>query len=326
MAEQDTTRRDVLPGGTMVADRFQITGTLGKGAMGAVYAAAHAATGQKVALKFMAIGGDVDPEFVARFEREGRIMASLRHPNTIRIYDFGRDAHGDLFMAMEMLEGEGLDARIRDHVKRQTALDEAETLAIGIQICKSLQEAHATGLVHRDMKPGNVFVTTDGSGEPLVKVLDFGIAQVNESALTLAGRIMGTPTYMSPEQWQGAQLDARSDLYAVGCILFACLAGRTPFLADGNIFSLQNKHINEAPPDLRALARQPVSDGFVAVVNRALAKRPDQRFADAKAMRLALEAVAAAATTGNLPLTDPDATMALTARTLGTGAAVVGAA
>jgi len=284
--------------GTLVADRYVVNGVLGTGAMGEVYAAKHKTTGQEVALKFMLVKNDDDNEFAKRFEQEAKIMALLRHHNTIRIYDFGRTDDGALFMAMELLQGQGLDNYIRELGRKGTALTESEALAIGVQVCKSLQEAHGNGLVHRDLKPGNVFLSDDGSGERQVKVLDFGIARVHGSEMTMANTVMGTPTYMSPEQWQAKPIDGRSDLYAVGCILFACVAGRPPFLAEGNPFQLMHKHVSEPPPDVATLAKHPVSPAFVHILDIALQKLPGDRFVDAKSMRGALEAAAGGAWAG----------------------------
>ena len=285
--------------GDTIAGRFRLTGEVGKGAMGAVFAAEHVVTGQKVAVKFMIVGDDAgDQEFVKRFEQEAKVMASLRSSNSIRIYDFGRTADGALFMAMELLTGVPLDKRIRELARAGKALGERETLDIAGQILRSLTEAHALGLVHRDLKPGNIFLSDDGSGDVLAKVLDFGIARTANSQLTNVGKVLGTPTYMGPEQWKGAKVTAATDLYSVGCILFCCVAGRPPFLAGDNVMALMHKHCSEPLPDLRALAKVPVSDAFIQIVQTATAKNPADRFIDAKAMRAAVEAAAGGAWAG----------------------------
>ena len=284
--------------GDVIAGRYRVTHIVGRGAMGAVYGAEHIETGQGVAVKCMLISEAEGDQFVRRFSQEARVMASLRSPNTIRIYDFGRDSGGALYMAMELLEGVPLDKRIRDLQRQGKALGERETLEIGIQILRSLGEAHGKGLVHRDMKPGNVFLTDDGSGEVLTKVLDFGIARVADSSLTNAGNILGTPTYMSPEQWDGGELDARADLYAVGCILFCCATGQPPYRSGDNVLSLMKKHCFSPIPDVRELATEPLSEGFAHVVQIALAKERADRFADARTMREALQAVLGGAWAG----------------------------
>jgi len=284
-----------LATGSVVAGRYRVTGLVGTGAMGAVYSAEHTATGQAVALKFMMVVDNDSLEFVTRFEQEARVMAGLKHPNTIRIYDFGRTDTGAMFMAMELLHGKSLEDIVIDNTRDGTAISEAETANYGAQILKSLAEAHGQSLVHRDLKPANVFLTDDGGGETLVKVLDFGIARVHNSALTSSGRIMGTPAYMSPEQWQGSDIDARADLYSVGCILYCCVTGEPPYEAGENMLALLHKHCTGPIPDPRTVSKQPLSDAFVAVVTKALAKSPDDRYSDARAMRAALESAVAGA-------------------------------
>ena len=281
--------------GSVVAGRYRVTGLVGTGAMGAVYSAEHTATGQAVALKFMMMVDNESLEFVTRFEQEARVMAGLKHPNTIRIYDFGRTDTGAMFMAMELLHGKSLEDIIIDNSRAGTAISEAETANYGAQILKSLAEAHGQSLVHRDLKPANVFLTDDGGGETLVKVLDFGIARVHNSALTSSGRIMGTPAYMSPEQWQGSDIDARADLYSVGCMLYCCVTGQPPYEAGENMLALLHKHCTGPIPDPRAVSKQPLSDAFVHVITTALAKRPQDRYSDARAMRAALESAVAGA-------------------------------
>ena len=296
MQEPKSTSNSAI--GEVVAGRFRITGTVGKGAMGAVYAAEHTGTGQRVALKFMIVDGEESQEFVARFEQEARVMAGLKHPNTIRIYDFGQSADGAMFMAMELLAGQGLDRVIKENTRQGTTMGEAEAASYGAQILKSLAEAHGQGLVHRDLKPGNVFLTDDGGGEILCKVLDFGIARTSASEMTGSGRLLGTPSYMSPEQWQSSRVDARADLYAVGCILHCCVTGAPPFSGGDNAMALMNKHLHEPPPDPRMRAQVPLSDAFCQVIATALAKDPGARYADARSMRMALEAAVGGAWAG----------------------------
>jgi len=284
--------------GDIIGGRFRITGTVGRGAMGAVYGGEHVETGQRVAVKCMLVADEEGEEFVRRFSQEARVMAGLKSPNTIRIYDFGRAADGALYMAMELLTGTPLDKHIRELQRKGETMDERSVLEIGVQILRSLGEAHNQGLVHRDMKPGNVFLTDDGSGEVLVKVLDFGIARVADSSLTNAGKVLGTPTYMSPEQWEGERIDARSDLYSVGCILYCCATGQPPYQAGENMLSLMKKHCCDPIPDPREIAKGELSDGFVQVMQSAMAKTAGDRFADARAMREALQAVLGGAWAG----------------------------
>ena len=298
MREQTLATKDMAQVGDVVAGRYKVTGIVGKGAMGSIFAAEHCTTGQAVALKFMLTEGEGD-EFVARFEQEARVMASLRHPNTIRIYDFGQTDSGALFMAMELLHGQGLDSYIRENTRLGKTMSEVEAADYCTQILKALEEAHRQGLVHRDLKPGNIFLTDDGSGETLCKVLDFGIARVEDSEMTNAGRILGTPSYMSPEQWRGGTIDARSDLYAVGCILYCCVTGSPPFTVEGGSpYQMMHKHLNEQPEDPRKRARQPLSDAFLQVVTTAMSKDVERRYVDARSMRQALQAAAGGAWAG----------------------------
>lgn len=287
-----------LEPGSVIASKYRVTGTVGSGAMGAVYKGEHVESGQKVAVKFILAAADASNDAVARFKQEAKIMANLRHPNTVRLYDFGTTETGQMYMAMELLTGKPLDAEIRERFRANRPFTERETLEIGLQILRSLAEAHGQGLVHRDLKPGNVFLADDGSGETIVKVLDFGIARVEDSELTQQGQAVGTPAYMSPEQWRADKnIDARSDLYAVGAILYCCLTGKAPFPAD-KLATMLGRVMSEPAPDVRTTAATPVSAGLAEVIAVALRKLPEERFADAKSMRGALEAVLGGAWAG----------------------------
>ncbi len=276
--------------GQVVAGRYKLGGVLGRGGFGAVYQAHHLSTHQQLAIKFLAI--DLESEgdsAIRRFFKEAKVTSQLTHPNTVRVYDFGQSENGALFMAMELLVGPTLERLLRDRTVSGSPLSEAEACDIGIAVLRSLAEAHAKDLVHRDLKPANIMIAAVPDEAPVVKVVDFGIARTRESSLTGAGRL-GTPNYMSPEQCAGRDLDGRSDLYALGAVLFRCITGRAPFRADDPL-AIMYSHRHESPPDPRALAPGKVSDAFAEVLLRALAKDPDARFADAKAMRQALEGV-----------------------------------
>ncbi|MSP92132.1 MAG: serine/threonine protein kinase [Myxococcales bacterium] len=284
--------------GALVAERYRITGTVGRGAMGAVYAAQHVDSGQKVALKFMSAPEAEGTDAALRFMQEARVMAELHSPHTIRLYDFGRTSDGAMFMAMELLVGKPLNAHLKDLAEARRTMGQVEAADIAIQVLRSLGEAHARGLVHRDLKPGNIFLTDDGTGDVLAKVLDFGIARVADSGLTQAGHVLGTPLYMSPEQWRSDPVDGRADLYALGCVLFHCVAGHAPFGSSGNVMALMLQHCDAALPDPRPDAKEPLADEFVAVMHRAMEKKTADRFADAREMRLALEAAVGGAWAG----------------------------
>jgi serine/threonine protein kinase len=253
--------------------------------MGVVYAASDEKLGRAVAVKTMSsLGGDETAR--KRFWREAKAAASVNHPNVCQLYEIGEDA-GELFIAMELLEGETLTERLR-----RGALSVAEALPIGLGILAALQALHARGIVHRDLKPSNVFLTPHG-----VKLLDFGLARTSNSdaaltigstsGLTRTGMVLGTPRYMAPEQVTGEALDARSDLFAAGAILFEMLAGRPAF--DGkNAVEILHATIYEQPP---ALTGSPAVAAADRVIRRALAKRPAERPASADAMAEELHAV-----------------------------------
>jgi serine/threonine-protein kinase len=265
-----------------LTERYTIDQKLGEGGFGAVFRGTHRQMSTPVAIKVLHAQHASSAETVARFEQEARRSASLKHPNTIRVFDFGRDDDGSLFLVMELLEG----APLSHHIKQgRLAVD--RVVHILAQALSALDEAHQQGLVHRDLKPDNIFLTRLGKDPDFVKVLDFGIAKAldGNAKLTASGVVIGTPTYMSPEQCRGAALDPRSDLYSLACIAYEMLAGRPPFLSDsvvGYIFA----HVQQAP-DLTKLAPN-VPSPLVAWVGRCLEKDPAARFTSADEARDAL--------------------------------------
>ena len=267
---------------------YTVTGKLGQGGMGIVYAARDERLGRSVALKTMSsLGGDETAR--KRFEREARAAASVNHPNICQLYEIGED-DGELFIAMELLEGEPLGERLK-----REALSVAEAVPIALSILAALSALHARGIVHRDLKPSNVFLTPHG-----VKLLDFGLARPSDptdsdasaspaagTELTRTGMVLGTPRYMAPEQVTGDGLDARSDLFAMGAILFEMLAGRPAFTGK-NAVEILHATLYEQPP---ALSGSPAVAAVDRVIRRALAKRPRERPASADAMAEELRAV-----------------------------------
>jgi eukaryotic-like serine/threonine-protein kinase len=254
---------------------YAIVRKLGQGGMGVVYAARDERLERTVALKTMAT---VANEEVARkrFWREARAAASVNHPNICQIYEIGEE-HGELFIAMELLEGEGLGDRLR-----RGSLSARETLPVALGILAALSALHARGIIHRDLKPSNVFLTAHG-----VKLLDFGLARpeldpavTTDDSITGTGAVMGTPRYMAPEQAAGDTVDTRSDLFAAGAILFEMLAGR-PAFGGRTIAEVLHATRYEQPP---ALTGSSVVAAIDRVIRRALAKRPDERPATADAM------------------------------------------
>lgn len=243
------------PMGTLIADRYRIDAVLGIGGFGAVYKCTQTTMNQTVAVKVLRSEHLASVEHVKRFTREAQAVSKLKHPNTIHIFDFGVHTDGALYLAMEYLEGETLAHRL----DRNGLIYWEDLVKIMGQVCHSLTEAHAVGLVHRDLKPENIMLLPVAGDPNFVKVLDFGIAKVqkNEGAgprdasLTEAGMIMGTPTYMSPEQARGELIDARSDLYSLGIMMYEALTGKPPFQGDSAMTVLV-AHIKDPP---RAMPR-----------------------------------------------------------------------
>ncbi len=276
--------------GDVVDGRYHIEFVLGRGSWSVVYAATSVRTGQPVALKMLLRGlpcGDAQAE--QRFFREAQVTAALQHPNTLRVFDVGRTSGGALYIASERLSGPTLEEELSAQAARGRPMSEAEVLEIADAVLRSLAEAHDKGLVHRDLKPANV-VLHEVAGERVVKVVDFGIASLKGQRITERGVSLGTPDYMSPEQCARQDLDGRSDLYALGVILYRALTCRVPFVGD-DVFAVMEQHRESDPPDVRE-AMPDVSEGVALLIDRALQKHPDHRFQDARKMQ---EAVARAA-------------------------------
>lgn len=272
-----------------IADRYTLRGELGAGGMGVVYEAFDERLSRPVALKLIHPHRDAASNAIERLEREALSAARLGHPNIVRVLDFGRAEDG-AFLVMEQLTGETLEARVVDRGR----LDPARAVKIHLQLLDALDAAHAEGVVHRDVKPSNVYLTRLADGSELVKLLDFGLAYLLEEAaakkLTATGIAIGTPAYMSPERVRGAPVDARSDLYAVGVSLYECLTGELPFAAATPV-ALRGQILLEQAPSIRD-KRPEIAAALVGVVERAMAKEPDARFATARAMSEALRAAA----------------------------------
>ncbi len=296
--------------GQTLGGKYFIHQLLGHGGMGDVYKATHLTLDRPVVLKLLKKLFHSDQSLVQRFHREARAASRLNHPNSITIIDFGQTDDGTLFMAMEYLAGRSLERVISD----EQSVPEPRVVHIGAQILAALAEAHALGIIHRDLKPANVMIEPRRDEPDFVKVLDFGIAKLNEPGgggpgLTQAGIVCGTPGYMSTEQVRGEELDARSDLYAVGVILYEMLTGVLPFDSDTPL-GLVTRHLVEDPPPLAA--RRPglvVSPALAAVIMRALARDRRDRFASADEMRGALQSCATAAAPSMRPTPLPSSTM-----------------
>jgi eukaryotic-like serine/threonine-protein kinase len=273
--------------------RYRLQAPIGRGGMNEVWLAWDATLRRSVALKILRNADDSDPHELARFEREARAASTLSSPHTIRIFDFGASDDGVHYIAMEYLSGADLAAV----VKSRGPMPPGRVVHIGRQACESLAEAHERGIVHRDIKPHNLFLTRVGHEWDFVKLLDFGIAHLHEPGevvtQTRTGTIKGTPTYMAPEVCAGGHAVAASDIYSLGATLYFLLAGVPPF-AEGSLARLMFAHQYEppAPPSLRRGAALP--GPLEEAVMRCLAKRPQERFASVVELAVALAAAAAA--------------------------------
>ena len=275
---------EVLPPNTRLARRYVIRERLGGGGMAQVYRGEHETIARPVAIKVLSKALCVTPSIVVRFLQEARASSKVRHENVVEVTDFGETEDGRPFIVMEFLEGEDLD----DTLRREGPLPWERARAMLVQILSALQAAHEKGVIHRDMKPENVFRISRMGSDDFMKVFDFGIAKVLQEdggsarPLTLEGQVMGTPAYMSPEQCLGEDIDARSDVYAVGGIAYQMLTGRTPFVGDNAGTLLYNQVYEEAPPMAEAAPGVQVEPSVESRVMRALCKRPEDRYASAK--------------------------------------------
>jgi tetratricopeptide (TPR) repeat protein len=265
----------------LLAERFELLGLAGAGGMGRIHQAIDRLTGERVAVKVL------NPSSLEldRFEREGAVLAELRHPGIVRYVAHGRAADGEPYLAMEWLEGEDLSQRLK---RRELSVDEAMTLARCA--AEALHEAHRRGVVHRDVKPGNLFLA--GGEVDRVKVLDFGVARVEDAraALTRTGFMVGTPGYMAPEQTRGEKrIDSRADVFSLGCVLFRCLTGRAPFV-DESVLDMLLKVALEPAPRVRSI-RADLPEALDALVDRMLAKSPAERPPDGGALAIEIAAV-----------------------------------
>jgi len=282
--------------GTIQEGRYRILRKLGAGGQGEVYLAEHVHLGRHEAIKVLREDVATDADFVSRFRREARATNRVQHPHIVGVYDFGRLRDGRYFLAMEYVDGERLD-----HVIGGAPLGVRRALRIAAQTARALGHAHSLEVVHRDLKPANIILTRHRTQDDVVKVLDFGMAKILESAgvdnvvRTLGGTLIGTGPYMAPEQFlDQASADPRMDVYGAGCILYEMVTGATPF--DGGMVALMDQHMRK-PPE-RPSRRQPaagISRELDELILRALAKRPGERFADGNALADALEALVAAA-------------------------------
>jgi predicted Ser/Thr protein kinase len=256
--------------------RYRVERELGRGAMGVVYQAHDPIIGRPVAIKLVRadlLDGEERTEFLDRFRREAQAAGRCMHPNVVGIYDFAMH-EGNPFLAMEYVEGAGLGQTLRSNGR----FEPGAAVAIVVQVLAALGAAHRLGIVHRDVKPPNILVLPDGH----VKVTDFGISRVDTSELTLDGRVIGTPAYMSPEQCRGESVDARSDLFSTGTVLYELLSGARPF-PGRNVTEVTHRLLTTEPKDLGELVAG-LPESLIAVLRRAMTKDREARFSSAQEM------------------------------------------
>ena len=277
--------------GEQLFGEYSITSLLGEGAIGAVYQARHNSIGKDIAIKVLHERSARDEETVKRFEREALAISMLNHPNIIRVLIFGRTDAGLLYLAMEYVQGVPLRELLGGD-----GFDELRTIEIFIQLCSALQEAHDMGIIHRDLKPENILLTEERDEKDVVKILDFGMAklvdsneEVKRQKISKSGIVYGTPSYVSPEQAQAVELDHRTDIYSLGCILYETLTGKRPYLAKSAAQMLA-AHVHEDPRPLSEVAPGKVSPPMERIIARSMEKDPDDRFQNARTMLHALKA------------------------------------
>lgn len=276
--------------GRVLDGKYRLDAFLSRGGMGAVYEATHVMLNRKVAVKLISPALVSSPDTVRRFQREARAVTHLNHPNIVRVHDLGQTADGSLYIAMDLIAGEDLNAVI----ERSGTFEASRIVHILRQVVSALAHAHAQGIVHRDLKPHNIMIGRGQDGRDLATLLDFGIAKTFEvdaqTKVTSTGFAVGTPHYMSPEQAGAGPVDARSDLYAIGVILYQMLAGEPPF-ADASTPAILVKHLTETP--VRPSAKRPeraVPPGLERIAMRCLEKKPEARFQSADELLRTLEA------------------------------------
>jgi serine/threonine-protein kinase len=264
--------------------KYELQSVLGKGAMGLVYKAFDPQIERTVAIKTVRkdiAGTELASQFTARFKNEAKAAGRLNHPNIVGVYEYGED-DSVAYIAMEYVDGTGLG----EYLNRKTRFEFSQVCGITGQLLRALEFAHGRGVVHRDIKPANLILTMEG----VLKVADFGIARVDTSELTMAGTVLGTPSYMAPEQCMGKATDQRADLFSVGVVLYELLTGQKPFTGTAETIMYQICNVEPIPPSQRAQGTLPLC--IDALLARSLAKAPEARFQYARDFQQALQAAA----------------------------------
>jgi serine/threonine-protein kinase len=280
-----------------LSEEYEFFEKIGVGAMGIVYKARHKTRDRIFAIKFMNLS-IISEEAIKRFAIEGKAASLLSHPNVILVHAFDTTEHGHPFMVMEYVDG----ITLADVISADGQIQVDRFLSIFDQVCQGLAHAHAHGIVHRDIKPGNIMLTHDDVGAETVRIMDFGMAKLLHDAeswshdsalsdLTKTGETVGSPLYMSPEQIRAATIDQRSDLYSLGCVMYESLTGEPPFVGKTMLDTMQ-MHVSERPASLKiASAGKDFAAELEDLISRLLEKRPANRFASADELRLALHQV-----------------------------------
>lgn len=283
--------------GLLLGGKYRLTRLLGRGGMGEVYEARHMKIERRVAIKLLLPELAMRPELLLRFEQEARAAGGLSHENIVSVYDVGVDGEGARYLVMEYLEGEDCAS----YLKRMGPLSSAEAVAIVVQACRGVEAAHQAGIIHRDLKPANLLLARRADGQPLVKVLDFGIAKLRTAgegtedlsagASALSGAV-GTPHYMAPEQVRGASVGPLCDVYALGVVLFELLSGQKPYVGSSTA-ELAYQIVHGAPRSLSSL-RDGLPSALCKIVAQAMARAEVERFASVQQLRMALSELARA--------------------------------
>jgi DNA-binding NarL/FixJ family response regulator/tRNA A-37 threonylcarbamoyl transferase component Bud32 len=273
------------PTGTVIGERYTIESVLGRGGMGIVYKGRHLFMDRPVAIKMLHPENAEDEVTYKRFQSEAKSLSALSHPNLVAVFDFGITANKEPYMVMDYHNGKGLDLML----KESDRLQPAQGISIFTQVCDALSAVHERSIVHRDIKPGNIVISDDG----MVKLVDFGIAKKVDtklSDLTMAGEVVGTPKYMSPEQCMGKDLQASSDIYALGCVMYEVFTGGPPFDAD-SFYEMVRQHVDHNPSRLPFRACPEIPSKLESIIFKSLAKDPTARYQSAAQLKEDLLAV-----------------------------------
>lgn len=277
--------------GSVLADRYEIIDEVGHGALGIVYRARHLIMDKTVAVKVLFEEMDKDENTFLRFQREAQAASSMSHPNIVTVYDFGISKNNTPFLVMDFIEGQNL----KEVIKKQGRLPVDRSVKIFLQMCSALEHAHSKGILHRDIKPENVVLVKTAWNPEFVKLVDFGIAKYvnepnrNNKKLTADGQVLGTPAYMSPEQIMGGRLDARSDIYCMGVLMYNLISGKLPILGRDSAETM-SKHITDLPIELAdACPEIKIPFRLQRAIMKTLKKHPQDRHQSMKELLVELE-------------------------------------